>query len=791
MPVRPSCAAYALAFALLPAGSAHAEPAKLQQQDIEAFARDVASEATYTEAEVHSLNREIAEALAKPGGAKSAARTLSSAHDMPEDLAAQLIDLRVRVSARRLFGDAGTPRFRAEAEQLARRIGANRSAMIILAGILNDLDVQDGSPVDLLTANSNDRVGDAAQVARIIGSDAAFARAATIGGRQGLAALMRWADYSNMIPVDRLALYEYLASPEGLALFAPSDRDRAAVAMWQEFVEAALSNGLEDLALKRFEALPAALQDKVLQSTDVTPMTLQGRTVGQEASREPSALVTGLAMTMSAQRRDGEARAMIARLGPEALDLPIKACQDHSTRVAKDIAGCEELEFDITERDKTKLALLSFALNRPNEDPYLLAEAYSAGMDGAASPVEARVRCRVFGELQFPGLCKAASTWTPGDLETGSMRDDQAELAAQRSAMAAVLPDYEQRRARLLAQAPPARGGAKAIDWSRPTIAAQPPDFPMSPLPAEMRAAGEPSLPRAVKSLPEGFAPVRAEQIGTRVVAVTVSQVLDPVGEVSPGGYWIHLSGDGGRTWGSPLYTGLVSRWPYVVKPTARLPLLDGDTLNLAVDIAEIDTASITYPPVALRNRREQGDLVLTIPLSRLRADSDGDGTTDLVEQHLLLDAPEAIRPFVVGSDPRDSCGSTPSAETEAILAVLANTAGNGALIEPVRGADDPVFGGWQMKEPSRDAPLFLKGSPKDFRCLRSRTPVFVYNDDALEAMRVLSPDFHPIEMPPVILNRDKTRGFVVWSAGWTGGTLRLRSVNGEWVTDVLSNWIS
>ena len=48
---------------------------------------------------------------------------------------------------------------------------------------------------------------------------------------------------------------------------------------------------------------------------------------------------------------------------------------------------------------------------------------------------------------------------------------------------------------------------------------------------------------------------------------------------------------------------------PYVIVPNAKLPLLDGDTLQLAVDVREIDDASITFPPIGMKAKRQQHGL--------------------------------------------------------------------------------------------------------------------------------------------------------------------------------------
>jgi len=138
--------------------------------------------------------------------------------------------------------------------------------------------------------------------------------------------------------------------------------------------------------------------------------------------------------------------------------------------------------------------------------------------------------------------------------------------------------------------------------------------------------------------LPPGFRVIRAERDGSTVVAVALSHRLDPTGEVSGGGYWVLVSGNGGTSWGEPLYTGLRALRPYVLAERSVVSILNGDEIRLAAARQELVEESITFPPVGLRTGPRQGGLVLLSTLATLRRDSDGDGLTDVVEERLMLD---------------------------------------------------------------------------------------------------------------------------------------------------------
>jgi len=283
---------------------------------------------------------------------------------------------------------------------------------------------------------------------------------------------------------------------------------------------------------------------------------------------------------------------------------------------------------------------------------------------------------------------------------------------------------------------------------------------------------------------------VRFERSGKRAAAISISPLFDPDGEVSQGGYWLHLSDDGGRHWHAPLYTGLAQFFPYVVPSSSKLPLLAGDHVRLEVEEALIDTASITYPPVGTRTRRKRSGIYLDIPIAALTADSDGDGLTDIAAHHLLLDERGPDRPFVVGHD--TNC-TKPSSDTLAQLELLKTLykVQARALIEPVNRSPSQLFGGWQGNSLPAKPPIFLEGNPHDYRCIRIDRPMIVYRPADRERLRRFSPDFQLITLPPITWNRAHDRGFLKWSMGWTGGTVRLEKAGDGWSLQQIGSWIT
>jgi hypothetical protein len=366
---------------------------------------------------------------------------------------------------------------------------------------------------------------------------------------------------------------------------------------------------------------------------------------------------------------------------------------------------------------------------------------------------------------------------------------------------ALALPGFAEARAAfnndvapILAANPP---GPERSRRNRPTVVPTPSPFAELPLPAAYRGVrGEPLQPPAgTGALPRGFMPVRFEQTGNRAVMISVSQTYDPTGEASQGGYWVHLSEDGGQHWQAPLYTGLAQNFPYVVPSASRLPLLNGDRLDLEVEVQEVDTASISYPPVAMRSGRQASNLYLRLPLANLRRDSNGDGVTDIAARTLLLDRARAEggTPFVVGSDNGANCSAPPRAQATLIALLDRLFSGqSGAIVEAVsRPAGQPIVQSWRGAGAAEDRPVFLVGDPRDFRCLRPNRLMIVYGESDIAALERFRPDFHAVSMPQIVWNRAHDRGYAVWSARWRGGSFRHRLVDGRWVIDVLSSWIT
>jgi hypothetical protein len=430
-------------------------------------------------------------------------------------------------------------------------------------------------------------------------------------------------------------------------------------------------------------------------------------------------------------------------------------------------------------------------MDTPDADPFIFIEGQtgisSSGIGGAG-----QLFCKLQLQPDEQAECRSANEVVAA--ARGEKEDDDSDRALWAAIRKVGGQPFETARATYAAKlaTPGSAPSEEKKDWSRESVDPAPVPFRELPLSPAVQAKSPRSGadPEKLASLPKGYYPVRVELNGQKAAAISLSQRLDPNGEVTAGGYWLHLSEDGGKSWQLPLYTGLAEHFPYVVPDKARMPMIAGDHIQLEVEEALIDTASIGYPPVGMRLKRKRKDLYLDIPIADLLKDGDGDGLSDIAARHLLLDQPgNGKTPFVVGQE-RDC--AAPSADTLARLEILKKIFAVEArgLIEPA-GERTELLGPWRKSSPSEKPPIFLEGNPDDYRCVALDRPMIIYSEDDRERLRRHSPDFQLIELPPIRWNRDHTRGFVNWSMGWTGGTYRLVRDGNSWKLESISEWIT
>ncbi len=305
---------------------------------------------------------------------------------------------------------------------------------------------------------------------------------------------------------------------------------------------------------------------------------------------------------------------------------------------------------------------------------------------------------------------------------------------------------------------------------------------------------------------PSLFQAVRAEIRDKEVVVLGVSQALDPVGEVSAGGYWVVRSHNAGKSWMKPHYTGLQVYKPYLVKSRSSLPMIRDGHLQLEVAVRELDEQSITFPPLGIRVKRSADGLYLDFPWAELEKDSDGDGLTDLEEEKLLTD-PQSRDTDGDGVD--DGVDSLPlvyfrsdllNEEPGAMVAVL-NQIGfkeSEAIVPGLPGSQksmESVID--RMLKRSIKAirgtnhATFICGDRSKFTGLSTNQRIIVLTPAERDQFRRKFGVFYPMNLETFVFDRVHRRAYCIWSASWTGGAMRLTKQGAKWVATVTSDWIT
>ncbi|MFP4002678.1 MAG: hypothetical protein ACLFV8_02800 [Alphaproteobacteria bacterium] len=312
-------------------------------------------------------------------------------------------------------------------------------------------------------------------------------------------------------------------------------------------------------------------------------------------------------------------------------------------------------------------------------------------------------------------------------------------------------------------------------------------------------------LPEGLKLPVSPYQVVRLEKTGKEWTLIFLSQALDPVGEVSRGGYWVTKSRARGHSWEPPVYLGLQQFFPYIVTPESNLPLMNGDVLQIEVQVRELDTESITFPPVALRAKRRQDGLYLRFEWEKLTRDTDSDGLTDLAEHRMGLN-PE--NPDTDGDglfDGSDSLPLTPfrlrePEENELAIHILKQILGyerqaiiTGGVSAPKAESVEDILKSALGPRPAIDPmhTTFMLADPGIFTGIRLPQRLLVYGPGAADRLKEHYGVFYPAGVHWVFSNKSGTKHHVIWSASWTGGEfLLVRKEEGYKVISI-SQWVT
>lgn len=694
-----------------------------------------------------------------------------------------------------LMGDEPTPPPYASLvdrlSALARDNGHNMLVMELAASIGRADDFCDPARMQAMAAGASDVPAALWHIAEANGDCPAYYRQFVAAAPdRAFPALLRSVLDGGLSPRQSAMLAEYILSRPDLDQVNPEYRDllRASVRAGQ--IGNLLLAGDDAAALDAYWRLSAADRPNVLPllaRRTAVDVQLGGLLLHLDVgSWTYDNRATLLFAAIAQQRSD-----IVDELFPRADRRVILAAFDcmQQGRSAARCMGAVPRNYMRGDSRDIDYVIAAWALDRPQADPFdlLVASESQGGVFGSTMPT----LCSLFtaGGIADPGCAAQAER---GDF----LYDYQAETRVERLAMVAA--------ARLEGFVPVQQAIAAEetrvhvrTDQHRPIIDPAPSGFAEIPIPHHLRGhtAAYDSWPRNFTQLSGEFMPVRLWRDGRRVAVVSQSQKYDPTGEVTGGAYWIHISEDGGRSWQPPLYTGLAVNFPYEILADARMPLLQGDVVQLAVNVRLIDTSSIMYPPVATRIRTRRDNLYLSIPLAALRADSDGDGWSDIAERR-LFDLPGGQHPFVIGSDAQQCAGRAPTPMTALMGDLIAQNyyaAMDAAIIVPPHDGGGDDFAGVPAPNAAGGGQptVLMVGDAADFACLHAPGPILVYSSAMVDAIRNLRPDFQPVRFNRPIMNRAGDKAIVHWTTGGAGGSNLFLWVDGQWQTRPLSQWVS
>ncbi len=625
-----------------------------------------------------------------------------------------------------------------------------------------------------------------------------FVRFLEIAPAHAMPMLIEMAHYGTIKAAGSLPIYEWLAQQSSRDRIAPYNRQELETILFRRQLSILLQNGFNERALalvdnlsdEKRSAVMAPDKRNFVAEVDGLPIYIEGK-------KTIADLKVDLVAAYALVGREDEARQLFSNIPQLQETRDWFACYLENRTEPKEVCKYKYGR-------PTEVLLLDHYFNSPEADPYRLAEALFATSISRSTPsaAMAELRCQIFAAVQNSDICENSQRSIASRLTAHESGYDKPDHDAGMAAIAKLnLPGWQniaERYEKLVAiRIAEAGTRPEPARYERISIEPLPSTFAEKPLPDGINpsAAESKEWPKDWARLPTGYYPVRWEQQGKDVTVISTSPFYDPTGEISQGGYWLHLSSDGGKNWQETLYTGLSEFFPYAVQPVSDLPLLNNQRITLEVSIKQIDTASITYPPVGLRLKREKYGLFLDIPLESLRRDSDNDGMTDIAEAHLLLDREGKDAPAILGRIGGTACSGPPSREKLAQIAILRKlfTIETKPIIEPVdRNSDEALsFGDWRTSQNNPNAPLFLKGKAEDFACISAESLVVIYNEEHIEALQRRTPDFRTIALPKIVWNRARDRGYVKWSAGWVGGTLQLIWNGTDWDLKEISSWIT
>lgn len=586
----------------------------------------------------------------------------------------------------------------------------------------------------------------------------------------------------------------------------------------QRWLGLLLELGLTDRALSAWESMPRSLRDQALNpagGVDVRPDR-------QPATDDDADLRLELAAACILEGRLDLARRLVAEIATEPAKPSTTGDEDAEDGLTFSISlGQTRWKPPELDDDAARLAILKRHLEPSGADPFGLLVGVMA-MNFDRGPwfrwgTWARLFALLAAREGYPSLARHMvrsalwslddEWWHLGDLPEAIKTPDLTAAASRAEGAIDGLRARLEQQAHVDAPAP----GSPVGETIRRLIAA--PSIAQlreRPLPEDMepivmsyeQGRDHGQALRSKHKVPFPHELVRVETQGARVVALGASQDYDPVGELSRGAYWVVRSHDGGATWERPLYTGLRITMPYVVRLRSDLSMIRPSGIRVEVEVRELDLDYIMFPPLATRTKREALGLYLDLPWELLERDSDGDGLTDLAEERLITDPRQADTDADGVDDGVDPLPQVPHREdmddrTRLMQAILDNTlAGRRPIIHEVGDLDSSADPGQVERRHRRvthasERTGFVVGDRASFRGTTPGRRTIVLSPEEHAAAKAKFGPIFATRYDVLMTNRSGDLAFVIWSAEWRGGEGIAEKIDGEWVFDWLSSWIT
>jgi len=447
--------------------------------------------------------------------------------------------------------------------------------------------------------------------------------------------------------------------------------------------------------------------------------------------------------------------------------------------------------------------LLDLALEKPHEDPYELVESqYGSGsVDALSAGLWIQVALRRLTDYRTT-VAAFASRWN-GDKVWTLDGKPVSDVLAQTFDRALVTRAEEIARRIALVQKsfPPvadtgdigygdrpireAKGVSRFRRVALPkTCPAPKPDSNWKP----------PAVPTSINRISDVEQFWRVETAGSLVVVVGQMWSSGIWEEEGLGGVWIHVSQDGGKTWETPLFTGLESNTRFMVRADPCVSHLDGDHIVLEYWLMQIMRTGSDGKLQATTPGSPDDRFAIDIPLSALRRDSDGDGLTDIVEESLLLNPRNRDSDGDGVRDGEDAFPNLSNKIASDLAAPMAEVL-NGIVDGPGPRRREPADihakpGAGKVALRSRERPLVFFADPQILAGISADRVVLVFSDDDLRRLAKVRSQVSGTRIDQPIVSRSRDRGYLTFDNGLTGGTFTWRREGDGWKVEQSRSFI-